>query len=378
MALDSITADKASRVAVVHYHLRPGGVTRVIESTLQGFVDREDLNAVVLTGEPYEGEQLSKVRVVEGLSYAEATDSQSAKALAAALKNAAKEGLDGQMPDIWHFHNHALGKVSAMADTVAVLAKEGARLLLQIHDFAEDGRPDNFAVLGDAALPYPMVSHVHYAVLNSRDRRFLIKAGIPEAQVHALPNPVEAVGRQARNEVARSNKKQLVLYPTRGIRRKNLGEAVLLAALLGNLGTIAITRAPDNPVWRERHDAWRNFAAKHKIDVHFGVVDRLSPADTGFSGVDDTSFSSWIRAADMVMTTSVAEGFGLVFLEAMLTGHLLVGRDLPEITEDFKEVDLQFPGLYRCLRVPLAWVGGKRAVGKIAPWSERFSPGLWR
>ena len=91
------------------------------------------------------------------------------------------------------------------------MAEEGERLLLQIHDFAEDGRPDNFTVLRESSRPYPMADHVHYALLNSRDRQFLTRAGIPETQVHALPNPIAVSSDGRRDEKVTPRDVELIL-----------------------------------------------------------------------------------------------------------------------------------------------------------------------
>ena len=57
-----------------------------------------------------------------------------------------------------------------------------------------------------------------------------------------------------------------------------------------------------------------------------------------------------------MVTTSVAEGFGLAFLEPWLAGKPLLGRDLPEITEDFKENGVVLDALYSSLQIPLDWI----------------------
>jgi hypothetical protein len=57
------------------------------------------------------------------------------------------------------------------------------------------------------------------------------------------------------------------------------------------------------------------------------------------------------------MTTSIAEGFGLAFLESWLMGRSLAGRNLPEITSDFSEAGVDLTPLYDRLDIPLEWVG---------------------
>ena len=64
------------KVALVHYHLQPGGVTRVIENTVEAWKINgngpEDY--VILSGRSYPGSKLQNVRVVEGLDYMDLSD----------------------------------------------------------------------------------------------------------------------------------------------------------------------------------------------------------------------------------------------------------------------------------------------------------------
>ena len=62
------------------------------------------------------------------------------------MKKAAEIGLGGK-PDLWHIHNHCLGKNPSLTQAVSHLAEDGNPILLQPHDFAEDGRPSNFNCL---------------------------------------------------------------------------------------------------------------------------------------------------------------------------------------------------------------------------------------
>ena len=71
------------------------------------------------------------------------------------------------------------------------------------------------------------------------------------------------------------------------------------------------------------------------------------------------SFGENLVASDGLITTSVAEGFGMVFLESWLAGRTLVGRDLPEITADFVAAGVDLGRLAAQLVLPLDWVGRK-------------------
>ena len=59
------------KVAFVHHHLEPGGVTRVMETAWSALASLEqDLQGVVLSGLPYKGSELPEVKVVENIGYA--------------------------------------------------------------------------------------------------------------------------------------------------------------------------------------------------------------------------------------------------------------------------------------------------------------------
>lgn len=344
------------RVAIVHYHLRPGGVTRVIEHAVASL--GAEAKVVVLSGEPYGGEADLRVRVVEGLGYGRDFDPATAKALAVGLEAAATEVLGGA-PDLWHCHNHSLGKNLNFPLALYHLLEHGARVLLQVHDFAEDGRPSLYAAQRTMAqhtehslgeLLYPQAAGVHYAVLNNRDRGFLREAGVPEERLHLLPNAVhlppqpESVAPPPFPEA-----KQLYVYPTRGIRRKNLGELVLLAALAPEGTVLATTLGPANPEWRPYHERWEQCLARHRLPVRLAAVEK-----------GEADFAALMARADALLSTSIAEGFGLAFLEPWLLDKPLVGRDLPDITLDFRQEGLDLNHLYARLEVPLEWVGERR------------------
>lgn len=340
---------KPRRVAIVHYHLRLGGVTTVIEHTLAGLMAFAEMEVVILSGEPYSRKGLANVQVVPGLAYGADVE---ADELAESMREAAKAGLEGQLPDIWHCHNHALGKNRHLPGALGRLARGGQRLLLQMHDFAEDGRPENYRLLKESAPAYPDLASVHYATINSRDHGLLKDADLSESKVHALSNPVMT----HQEDRLETSHRPIVLYATRGIRRKNLGEMVLLAAVARDGAFFATTRVPENPAWLKVHDEWASFAKERGLPAAFGVVGKHSPLRLKIGTETGRSMKAWSRSATCALTTSVSEGFGLAFVESLLDGLPLLGRDLPEITKDFENQGLTFPGLYRALRVPLAWI----------------------
>ena len=180
------------KIAIVHYHLQPGGVTRVIENTLQAWEENgTEIEAVALSGRAYPGDRLANTREIEGLDYSSPQDAIDPRILTERLRESARGAL-GQAPDLWHIHNHSLGKNPSLAAAVSLLAEAGERILLHPHDFAEDGRPGNYLSLREVyPRVYPTGSHIHYAALNQRDRSFLAHMlKDSPSPVHLLANAV--------------------------------------------------------------------------------------------------------------------------------------------------------------------------------------------
>ncbi|MDZ8117677.1 hypothetical protein [Pontiella agarivorans] len=329
-------------VAVIHYHLRPGGVTRVIERAVESLNDRIDFFCI--SGEATsEDAQLFPISgTFQPLEYSNAADFPTPEKSVKELRQLARNHF-GRDPDIWHIHNHALGKNGFMPQLVWTLAGAGCRLLLQPHDFAEDGRAANYKLLTEALgenlnqILYPDAEHIVYAPINFRDKSFLENIGL--SNVRELPNSVTAHEASPLGKTTRT-----IVYPARAIRRKNLGEFLLWSLLAPEGYLFQSTLAPQNPKWQVYYDEWVKFAEELNLPVEF---------DAGRKH----DFSELVHNADALMTTSIQEGFGLAFLEPWLEGKNLIGRRLPEITTDFETEGLNLSGLYESLPVPLAWAG---------------------
>lgn len=348
------------KIALVHYHLQPGGVTRVIENTIEAWENFETGpdQYVVLSGRPYQGNKLHNVRVVEGLDYAEATESPLPIVLKQKMEEAARSAL-GQLPDVWHIHNHSLGKNSGLSGAVAELSKSGARLLLQPHDFAEDGRPQNFCNLADARTQlYPTGGQIHYAALNQRDQVFLeATIGDGGSPVHLLANAIaiqKNKGSSPEQKEAAELPQNLILYPVRAVRRKNLGELALLSATHPEFH-FANSLGPTNPSFSTIYQDWIDYAQKHSLNLTYGLGQHI-----------DTSFSAMVNHARSIINVSVAEGFGLGFLEPWTFGKCLCGRNIPEITSDFSELGVNLNNLYDELWIDHSLVDQEALLNSIS------------
>lgn len=320
------------RIAFIHFHLKTGGVTTVI---------REQVNALkglgwevlVLSGRVPEDNFPGHVCEIPGLAYEEEL---SQPAGARSVADNIIEAMHAQwscVADIVHVHNPTLAKNRRLQAVLKKLQNAGLQLLCQIHDFAEDGRPNAF-------FAEPYAADCHYAVINGRDRSLLLQSGLTSRGVHLLPNPVPAMSSRSGSQLPRPGH---VLYPVRAIRRKNIGEAILLSLYFGDLVPLAITLPPNSPMDVQSYRGWRNFVDHHQLRVDFEV------------GLK-TEFINLVRSCRYVLTTSITEGFGFSFLETWSAGKALWGRLLPAICQDFINQGMRLDHLYPQLNVPLKWM----------------------
>ena len=333
------------KIAIVHYHLQPGGVTRVIENTLQAWEENgTEIEAVALSGRAYPGDRLPDTRVVQGLDYTSPRDAVDPRVLTERLRASAKDAL-GQTPDLWHIHNHSLGKNPSLTAAVSLLAESGERILLHPHDFAEDGRPGNYLSLSEVyQRAYPTGHTIHYAALNQRDRGFLAHMlKDSSSRVHLLANavPPSTSFSEFQEEKILDLPENLLLYPVRAVRRKNLGELALLASSHQDFH-FANSLGPTNPEFTPVFEDWKQFGKELELPLTYGLGEHT-----------DASFPEMVGHAQSILSVSVAEGFGLGFLEPWTFGKGLCGRNLPDITSDFAELGVSLANLYDRLPIPL-------------------------
>lgn len=378
------------RLVIIHYHLERGGVTQVISNHIRALseIDAHGIDDVlVLHGGRNGGwpnsESLTQFpftvrdKTVSTLEYDAADCTTSFEDCQAEIRKVICEESLTADNTLFHIHNHSLGKNAAFTRAVSFIAECGFHCLLQIHDFAEDFRPENYDHLiqfseqhkiRSGRYLYPQADHIHYAVLNSRDYNLLVQSGIPESSTHLLPNPVGIPDNVSNRDAARvaldrylgvNATTPYILYPVRGIRRKNLGEFVLWGAVAkqmctANVPTFGLTLAPKNTTEQPNFHYWRDFCRDQEIPCILGT------AELGMS------FGDSISAADAIITTSVTEGFGMVFLEASLNEKRLIGRDLPQITHDFRRNSINLDSLYDSIRIPIEWIDANEFRQSVA------------
>lgn len=363
-------------LVIIHYHLNRGGVTSVIRNHLLSLLDDRIEKVLILHGPGTQGwsesdfadEPKVKRYCLESLGYrtddvvhpstanVDDVDSEPYDSVCQIL---AANDCDPTNTLI-HIHNHNLGKNNFLLPAIARWSDDGYSLLLQIHDFAEDMRPDNFQGIAEycqarsstiEALLYPARPNIHYAFLNRRDlelgRRFLAD----ESQTHWLPNPVfldphetdESRRMTVRSRLGVPEESRLVIYPVRAIRRKNVAEALLFAAVHPDV-LVGVTLPAQSEKELPHYQALKNLAERLELPVLFEL------------GMSDIAFTDLMNAADCFFTSSVAEGFGMAFLESWMWNKPLIGRNLDGITRDFSEAGLELTSMYEQVCIPLSWI----------------------
>ncbi len=330
------------KVAILHFHLRRGGVTSVmlkqatcLATTTQppqlafivGATEVESPPVPVFVVPELDYDSFSGIHKVDLMAGAE----RLAKAIAAALGQAFPKGCD-----LLHVHNPLLCKNVHLLGALALLKSWGLPLLVQVHDLAEDFRPEVY----DSLWPYP--ESCDYAVINQRDRNHLVAAGLEPDHVHLLPNPVSFVEdfdpRGPYEQEIRLGR-TLALYPVRAIGRKNIGEAILLSRFLPEGTSMAVTLPPTSRGEMQRYNHWVSLAQTGSYPIAFEVG-----VGATLSGLYDTAFC--------VVTTSVKEGFGYAYLDPLIRGVPVVGREIPHIVKDFADKGIGFTGLYQRIEIP--------------------------
>jgi glycosyltransferase involved in cell wall biosynthesis len=339
------------RVAILHYHLRPGGVATVIRNAQHALAGHCD------------------TRVLADFGYNEqpARDARTFLRDAEALRHSLTQTL--KHCSVLHTHNLNLGKHPRLTCAVKLLAEQGRlRVIHQVHDFAEENRPAQLRAWryctgrrNDAfwrSICYYDRPNVLWATLTARDAALLARRGVPADKIHVLPNPVDddfltrpppsaraldaALGRietfAARHGYQFDRKRTRLLSPMKVMERKNNAEAV---ALLERL----------NARRRGRYQLLISLDASSARDRAYS--DRLKrrirrarlPVVIGFGG--ELDLSTQFHLADAILTTSKVEGFGYAFVEGWLCGKPVLGRDIPEVTQDFAAAGMDLRHLYR-------------------------------
>ena len=366
-------------IVILHCHFQRGGVTQVVENHVRFLRSRQDVERVVLISGPridgLSEETLASTTQLNApkFDYDEHSVDANQNQLRAnemskdLLGLLADEGLS-RSDTVLHWHNHSLGKNTAAPLVIDQLAKQGWSLLLQVHDFAEDNRPENYLRLISASgasnkaeldqFLYPRLGKISYVALTDGDASTLLGIGcdastlfnsvtLPSGDSIEQETALETPLAKVRSVLDLPDDARWTLYPVRGIRRKNVGEWLLLTQMLPEGWYSGLTLRPTTAVETGSYLRWKDLASTVAPQAVF---------DAGHH--EQLSFAENLSASCKVFSTSVAEGFGMTFLEPWLAGRPVVARRLPGVTSDFEKAGVNLDSFYDSIPIPgdRSWV----------------------
>ncbi len=349
------------KIVLFHYHLQPGGVTDVIVYSIRAILTHissikeirlvsgisngiNDVMIRIRKDLPRPLADKLKSDVLGEIAYTESGQEFDVSAIIRRLEARYDEDT------LWWIHNYHIGKNPWFTAALMNIARSGKRnMLLHIHDFPECGRLENLNRL-DAVLdtpPYPSGPGIRYAVINERDRKILSNAGLNNA-VSLLSNPVpsppvsDISSAELKAALIESCSQlnpgflpdgRILLYPVRAIRRKNILEAAMMAILLDEPANVIVT-LPGVSAQEKAYS--RIVESAFKKGLIPGV---WCPEATGNPLLTYPKLAS---GSDGIISTSVQEGFGYLFLNALHWRKPLIGRYL-DILDGILEILGEYP-----------------------------------
>ncbi len=343
------------KIVIVHYHLRPGGVTGVIRQqvlALHDLMPKVELTVLCGEGNDEFDELPCSVNVVSALNYFVPENRRTAFSQERSIARALLDEITCS-ETIFHFHNPTLGKNPCLTGAVHTLLDRCVPIVFTCHDFSED-RPVNQMINETYAawvgcdvneFLYPDRKNITYLTINSVDRLRSHWSQFQQSSVSVMAPPVQKSepAEHERGEIAcrlsLDPEKEWVFYPVRAIERKNIAEFMLLALLDEGKREWLLARAPQNQQEKPLYNWWLKLAKELKLSVLFDAAERCA-------------FSDLMNAADRVITTSIREGFGMAFLEPWYAGKPVAGRELPMVVEDMRRNGIRQDLLYSEFLVP--------------------------
>ncbi len=317
-------------IGLVHYHLLQGGVTSVILQQAR-MLQKAGHDVLLITGDAPKESIKIPISIVPSLHYDSFRTTQDSPESLANDIRITMENHWGTVADVLHIHNPLIRKNKLLLPAISLLQEEGIPILLQNHDFAEDFRPDVY--IKDHNYP----EKCHYGTINHRDFSFLHRAGCKSEGLHLIPNGVISCSITEGIEARR------YLYPVRAIRRKNIGEALLLSLFIPKGKTIAITLPPTSQKDIPIYTHWKQVANELQLPVEFEIASH-------------ENFANIVGSAYCVITTSVKEGFGFSFIEPWISNKAVFGRKIDYVCQDFEEAGVSFNTLYSSIDIPLVYL----------------------
>ena len=252
-------------------------------------------------------------------------------------------------------HNMGLGRNLPLARELARISNErGLPLVLHHHDWwfenrwarwPEMRRSGGRTLREIAQAMFPQGDKIRHAAINQADagilrRRFGRAVGWLPNPVSQAPAPGVVATRSARAWLQRQlgDDAPVWLLPCRLLRRKNIAEALLLTRWLRPEAWLVTTGGISSKDEQEYGNGLVRAAKRNGWRLRMSV---LAGDESRKPTVPEL-----LAASEAVLLTSIAEGFGLPYLEAAVARRPLIARALPNVAPDLRSFGFRFPQSY--------------------------------
>ena len=356
------------KLVILHYHLRPGGIRRIIELAAPHIVERSrgQITAVTIgcgeaTGKKWTDHFVHSLAGVPVKFFIEPTFKYFAEqrsqpvVLRRRIRRRLAELLAASGPDtvVWA-HNLGLARNLILSqELVRACTTSGAKLLSHHHDWwfdnrwqhLVDARRSGFRTLeavAEAVFGSRQTSHL---TINEADAKVLKRHF--NSRVRWQPNLTEPSKLPRNGEVRAARawvrgkigkEAPVWLLPCRLLRRKNVAEALLLTRWLRPKAWLVTTGGVSSMAEQKYAQTLALAARTHGWPLRLSV---LATEKERTPNVPEM-----LAASEAVLLTSAQEGFGLPYLEAAAAQRPLIARTLPNIAPDLAKFGFKFPQSY--------------------------------
>jgi glycosyltransferase involved in cell wall biosynthesis len=364
------------KLVIVHYHLRPGGIRRVIELATPHLIRHFDtkIEAVVLAcGEAgdqkwndYFEEQLAPTPVVwmidPAFNYL-SEQRRSPTTLTRNIRAGTEELLRNATPDnclVWA-HNLGIARNLLLTrELISACERRRIPIIAHHHDWWFENRwlrwPEmrrfGFRTLSAVAHAiFPAAKNLHHVAINRSDalilqRHFPNRAGWLPNLAQRTATPPKASLQSARKWLQRelnARDSPIWIVPCRLLRRKNLAEALLVKQWLRSDAWLVTTGGVSSADEQAYANELQAAASRFRWRLRLGIL----------QGDEATKprVAELLAVGEVVLLTSIQEGFGLPYLEAAAARRPLIARALPNISPDLSQFGFRFPQLYEELLI---------------------------
>jgi glycosyltransferase involved in cell wall biosynthesis len=359
------------KLVVFHYHLRPGGIRRIIELATPHLLRQfggESGRVVLATGEAQDkkwnesfarllGEASVEFFTEPAFGYL-SEQRGNAKALSYRIRTALDRLLDGAAANntiVWA-HNLGIARNLLLTrELVGACTRRNITLVAHHHDWWFDNRwlrwPEmrrfgTRTLASAAGTVFPEAAQVRHLAISEADARILRRhlgkrvgwlPNLAERMTAPAPRRVQAAHEWLQRKL-RDDGAPVWILPCRLLRRKNVAEALLLTRWLRPEAWLVTTGGVSSSDEQPYASKLEAAAHQHHWRLRLGVM--------AGDEAKKPSVAELLAASECVLLTSIQEGFGLPYIEAAAADRPLIARALPNITPDLERFGFQFPQGY--------------------------------